>query len=252
VASERLSYHVPVIAIASGKGGVGKTSVAVALARQLARSGRRIGLVDADLYGPNVPRMLGFRRDAQATSVTLARWGRGSGTASLEAMELDGLNVASAGFLMSGSQGLAIGSAFGDMLLSRLVNDTDWGDTEALVVDLPPGTGEVQQSLLGMAGRVAAILVVTPAEISHLDSSRALAVLHMARVPVLGGVENMAYLECPHCGGTTELHTPAPQERTVWAQGVPRLVRLPFRPDGAIEGADLVPVLSAVVAHLDT
>ena len=196
------------IAIASGKGGVGKTSVAVALARQLARSGRRIGLVDADLYGPDVPRMLDFRRDAPATSVTLARWGRGSGTASLEAMELDGLKVASAGFLMSGSQGLAIGSTFGDMLLSRLVNDTDWGDTEALL-------------------------------------------LHMARVPVLGGVENMAHLECPHYGGTTELHTPAPQERTVWAQGVPRLVRLPFRPDGAIEGADLAPVLSAVVAYLD-
>ncbi len=239
------------IAVASGKGGVGKTTVAVALARQLARTGRKIGLVDADLYGPDVPFMLGLRRDVPAASVTLARWVRGSQNPGLEAMERDGLKVASAGFLMSGGQGLAVGSTFGDMLLSRLVNDTRWGDVEALVVDLPPGTGEVQQSLLGMAHRVAAVLVVTPAGVSHLDSGRALDVLRAARVSVLGGVENMAYLECAGCGEPTELHAPAPEERTIWADGVPRLARLPFRPGGGVEPTDLAPLVSAVLAHLD-
>src|SRR5919199_237176 len=124
---------------------------------------------------------------------------------------------------MAGNQGLAVESVFGDMLLGRLVNDTDWGDVEALVVDLPPGTGEVQQSLLGMARRLAALLVVTPAQMSHLDSARALAVLRAAGVPVLGGVENMAFLECPGCGDQVELHPPAPVEQTIWVDGVSRL-----------------------------
>lgn len=247
----QVSHRLPMIAVASGKGGVGKTSVAVALARQLSRSGRTIGLVDADLYGPDVPRMLGLRRDTPARSVTLARWGERGGSRSLEAVELDGLKVASAGFLMSDTQGLAIGSTFGDMLLSRLVNDTDWGDVEALVIDLPPGTGEVQQSLLGMASQVAAILVVTPAEMSHLDSARALSVLRAARVPVLGAVENMAYLECPSCGAPTDLFAPAAEERTIWAAGVPRLARLPFHPDAAIDGTALASVTATVQAHLD-
>lgn len=239
------------IAVASGKGGVGKTSVAVALARQLARRGRRIGLVDADLYGPDVPRMLGLRRDTPAKSVTLVHWGGAKRDPGLEAMEVDGFKVASAGFLMSGNQGLSIGSAFGDLLLGRLVNDTAWGDVEALVIDLPPGTGEVQQALLGMAGRLAAILVVTPAELAHLDSGRALAILRGAEVPVIGGVENMAYLACPHCGEHTDLHVPAPAERTIWAAGVRRLARLPFRPGGVIEEADLAPAVTGVLGHLD-
>jgi ATP-binding protein involved in chromosome partitioning len=236
------------IAVASGKGGVGKTSVAVAMARQLARQGRRIGLVDADLYGPDVPRMLGLRRDAPARSITLTGWG---GSRKLEAVAVEGLQVASAGFLMSGNQGLAIGSTFGDMLLARLVNDTAWDDVEALIVDLPPGTGEVQQSLLGMASRLTAILVVTPAEVSHLDSSRALNVLRGAEVSVLGGVENMAYLACPHCGERTDLHVPAPQDRTIWAAGVRRLATLPFRPGGTIDDADLAPAVTRVLGYLD-
>jgi ATP-binding protein involved in chromosome partitioning len=252
VASGRISDRRPMIAVASGKGGVGKTTVAVALARRLARSGRAIGLVDADLHGPDVPSMLGVRRDVPARSVTLANWTRGERKASsLEALEVDGLKIASAGFLMAGNQGLAIESVFGDMLLGRLVNDTDWGDIDALVVDLPPGTGEVQQSLLGMARRLAALLVVTPAQVSHLDSARALAVLRAAGVPVLGGVENMAFLECPSCGDKTELHPPAPAERTIWAEGVSRLARLPFRPGGVVDEAALEPAVSAVIAHLD-
>jgi ATP-binding protein involved in chromosome partitioning len=226
--------------------------VAVALARRLARSGRAIGLVDADLHGPDVPSMLGVRRDVPARSVTLANWVRSERkTSSLEALELDGLKIASAGFLMAGNQGLAIESVFGDMLLNRLVNDTDWGDVDALVVDLPPGTGEVQQALLGMARRLAVLLVVTPAQVSHLDSARALAVLRAAAVPVLGGVENMAFLECPNCGDETELHPRAPAERTIWADGVSRLARLPFRPGGVVDEAALEPAVSAVIAHLD-
>jgi ATP-binding protein involved in chromosome partitioning len=243
--------QLPIIAVASGKGGVGKSSVAVAIGRELARSGRRAGLVDADIAGPDVPRMLGLRRDVPARSITLTRWARGDrGGSGLEAMEVDGLKVASAGFLMAGNQGLALGSDLGDLMLGRLIKETDWGDVEALVVDLPPGVSFTQQGVLSGAGRVATILVVTPAEVSHLDTGRALSMLRQVRTPVLGGVENMAYFECPCCGEKTELHAPAPDERTIWAGGVERLARLPFRPDAVIEAADLAPVLDAVAAHI--
>lgn len=244
------SQRLPMIAVASGKGGVGKSTVAISLARALVGVGRKVGLVDADLYGPDVPLMLGLRRDVPTTSVTLASWGRGTSNRGLEAFEHDGLKVASAGFLMSGTQGLAVPSAFGDMLLNRLVNDTAWGDVEMLVVDLPPGTGEVQQSLLGFASRMAALLVVTPGEVSHLDSGRALTVLRQAGIPVIGGVENMAYLGCPECGHATELHSPATPGRTIWDSGVSQLARLPFRPGGGVDPADLGTVVSAVLATM--
>ncbi|MCO8269240.1 Mrp/NBP35 family ATP-binding protein [Actinoplanes sp. TRM 88003] len=242
--------ETPIIAVASGKGGVGKTSVAVALGRQLARAGRRAGLVDADIAGPDVPRMLGIRRDAPARTVTLASWNRGGRDPGLEAVEVDGLKVASAGFLVAGNQGLALGTDLADLMLGRLLKETDWGDVEVLVVDLPPGISFTQQGVLAGAGRVGTILVVTPAEVSHLDTGRALSVLRSVRTPVLGGVENMAYFACPHCGEQTDLHTPAPADRTIWADGVKRLARLPFRPDGVIEQADLAPVLATVDAHI--
>jgi ATP-binding protein involved in chromosome partitioning len=240
--------QLPIVAVASGKGGVGKSSIAVALGRELVRAGYRTGLVDADIAGPDVPRMLGLRRDVPARSVTLARWtGGGSG---LEAMEVDGLKVASAGFLMAGGQGLALGSDLADLMLGRLLGETAWGDVEVLVVDLPPGISFTQQGVLSGAGRVATILVVTPAEVSHLDTGRALSTLREVRTPVLGGVENMAYFRCPCCGEKTELHAPAPDERTIWAGGVERLARLPFRPDAAIDGTELAPVVRAAAAHI--
>nr|MDT0658662.1 ATP-binding protein [Micromonospora sp. DSM 115978] len=249
--SRQSPAQLPIIAVASGKGGVGKSSVAVAIGRELARTGHKAGLVDADIAGPDVPRMLGLRRDVPATSVTLAQWAsggrRGSG---LEAMDVDGLKIASAGFLMAGNQALALGSDLGDLMLGRLIKETNWGDIEALVVDLPPGISFTQQGVLSGAGRVATILVVTPAEVSHLDTSRALSTLRQVRTPVLGGVENMAYFTCPCCGEESDLHTPAPYERTIWANGVQRLAQLPFRPDALIHTADLAPVLDAVATHI--
>ena len=249
--SRQSPAQLPIVAVASGKGGVGKSSVAVAIGRELVRSGRKAGLVDADIAGPDVPRMLGLRRDVPAKSITLAGWGRGGRPGpGLEAMEVDGLRVASAGFLMAGHQGLALGSDLSDLMLGRLIKETDWGDVEVLVVDLPPGINFTQQGVLSGAGRVTTILVVTPAEVSHLDTGRALSTLRQVRSPVLGGVENMAYFECPCCGEKTELHAPAPEERTIWAGGVERLARLPFRPDAAIDAADLAPVLEAVETHI--
>jgi ATP-binding protein involved in chromosome partitioning len=239
----------PVVAVASGKGGVGKTSVAVALARELVRRGRRVGLLDADLHGPDVPRMLGIRRDRTARSVTLTA-AKGGRNAELEAVEVDGLKVASVGFLLGGDQGLTMAGPFAELMLGRLVRQTNWGELDVLVADLPPGTGEVQQGLIGLSEDLSAVLVVTPAEISHLDTGRAVAVLRQAKVPLLGGVENMAYLTCPHCGEPTPVHVPAPEDRTIWALGVPRLASVPFRPDAVVTAADVAPVADAVEARM--
>jgi ATP-binding protein involved in chromosome partitioning len=239
----------PVIAVASGKGGVGKTSVAVALAKELVRRGRRTGLLDADLHGPDVPRMLGIRRDATARSVTLTAI-KGERNAELEAVDVDGLKVASVGFLLGGNQGLTMAGPFAELMLGRLVKQTVWGELDVLVADLPPGTGEVQQGLLALSDDIAAVLVVTPAEVSHLDTSRAVAVLRQAEVPVLGGVENMAYVTCPHCGEHTVLHTPAPADRTIWALGVPKLAGIPFRTDAVVTAEDVAPVADAVEARM--
>jgi ATP-binding protein involved in chromosome partitioning len=241
----------PVVAVASGKGGVGKTSVAVGLARELVREGLRVGLLDADLHGPDVPRMLGIRRDVKATSVTLTAAGGGP-NAALEAVDVDGLEVASVGFLLGGDQGLTMAGPFAHLMLGRLLHQTTWGELDVLVVDLPPGTGEVQQGLLSQSPDVAALLVVTPAEVSHLDTGRAVAVLRQAKVPLLGAVENMAFLDCPGCGQRTLLHTPAPEDRTIWALGVERLATVPYRADAVVTGEDIRPVAAAVRAHLDS
>jgi ATP-binding protein involved in chromosome partitioning len=239
----------PVIAVASGKGGVGKTSVAVALAKELVARGRRTGLLDADLHGPDVPRMLGIRRDKPARSVTLTA-SKGSSNEGLEAVDVDGLKVASVGFLLGGDQGLTMAGPFAELMLGRLIKQTVWGELDVLVADLPPGTGEVQQGLLALSDDVSALLVVTPAEVSHLDTGRAVAVLRQAEVPLLGGVENMAYLTCPHCGERTELHTPAPADRTIWALGVPRLAAIPFRTDAVVHREDVGPLADAVEARM--
>lgn len=239
----------PVVAVASGKGGVGKTSVAVALARELVGRGWRTGLLDADLHGPDVPRMLGIRRDRRARSVTLTA-APGGRDAALEAVEVDGLTVASVGFLLGGDQGLTMAGPFAELMLGRLLEQTAWGELDVLVVDLPPGTGEIQQALLTRAGDVSAVLVVTPAEVSHLDTGRAVAVLRQARVPLLGGVENMAYLTCPHCAERIPVHTPAPADRTIWALGVERLASVPFRADAVVSPADVAPVAAAVEGRM--
>jgi ATP-binding protein involved in chromosome partitioning len=238
-----------VVAVASGKGGVGKTSVAVALARELVRRGRKTGLLDADLHGPDVPRMLGIRRDRTARSVTLTAV-KGERNAGLEAVEVDGLKVASVGFLLGGRQGLTMTGQFAELMLGRLVKQTIWGEIDVLIADLPPGTGEVQQGLVGLSDDVSAVLVVTPAEVSHLDTGRAVAVLRQAKVPLLGGVENMAYLVCPHCGEQSRMHPPAPADRTIWALGVRKLAGIPFRTDAAVTPQDVAPIADAVEARM--
>ena len=234
--------QVPVVAVASGKGGVGKSTVAVNLALALRASGRRVGLVDADLYGPDMPRMLGLRRKRDASSVTLFA-ARGQMGSRLEVIERHGIQLASAGFLMGETQGLGIQADIAQLLVHRLIADAAWDGVDCLLVDLPPGTADIQQFVFGLGSRpVYVLVVVTPQVIAHQDVRRLITELARHRAVSVGGVENMSGQICPSCGETTELFPPAPPDDSVWSL-IPRLASVPFSAQAARDADQGLPVM---------
>ena len=245
------SEHVPVIAVASGKGGVGKTTVAVNLALALTAQGRRTGLIDADLYGPDVPRMMGLRRRAEASSVTLfAR--QGAADSRLQTVSQHGVQLASAAFLLGENQALAVGGSIAQLLVRRLVSDSEWGDLDYLVMDLPPGTADIQQFVFALSGRPMCVLVVvTPQVIAHQDARRLIAHLQQVKQrgghravldPGIAGVENMSGQVCPGCGQTTPLFPSAPEQESIWGL-IPRLASVPFSHQAARDADEGRPVM---------
>jgi ATP-binding protein involved in chromosome partitioning len=234
---------VPIIAVASGKGGVGKTTVAVNLALALAASGVRTGLVDADLYGPDVPRMLGLRRRAGAGQLTLFGV-QGSPGAQLQAIERHGLQLSSAAFLIGENQGLGLHADLAQLLVRRLITETDWDAPDCLVVDLPPGTADVQQFVFSLRGGrpVHVLIVVTPQVIAHQDVRRLIADLARRSVTPLGAVENFSGMICAHCGEQTPMFPAAPPDESIWDLTA-RLVSVPFSPQAASDADQGKPVM---------
>jgi ATP-binding protein involved in chromosome partitioning len=233
----------PIVAVASGKGGVGKTTVAVNLALALTAAGRRVGLVDADLYGPDIPRMMGLRRRAASSGVTVyAR--RGVGGARLEAVSRYGVQLASAGFLMGEAQALGVHAGLAQAIVSRLITQTAWADdTDCLVVDLLPGTADIQQLVFGQQGRkVIVLVVVTPQVVAHQDVRRLVADLERHPAVTAGGIENMSGFTCPCCGVTSPLFPVAPEDESIWAQ-LSRLASIPFSPQAAADADQGRPVM---------
>jgi ATP-binding protein involved in chromosome partitioning len=236
------SGPVPVIAVASGKGGVGKTTVAVNTALALDSLGHRVGLVDADLYGPDAAHLLGLRRSADTRSVTL--FGRpGSAGARLEAVTRYGVQVASAAFLIGENQGLGFQAGLAQLLVHRLITNTAWDNVDCLVVDLPPGTADIQQLVFGLGQRpVLALLVVTPQLVAHRDAHRLLSELERGNAAVLGGVENMAGQVCPKCGEVTPLLPAAPADQAIWTR-TGKLASVPFSAAAAADADEGKPVM---------
>jgi ATP-binding protein involved in chromosome partitioning len=215
-----------ILAVASGKGGVGKSTIALNLALALARRGHAVGILDADLYGPDIPAMLGLTRTEEAKQWTL--WRRGGPT--LRPIERRGVSVMSAGFLLGERQIMPWESQTLPFVLRQLLNGVDWGERDFLVIDLPPGTADLQVAVFREAALDGALLVVGPQDVAHLDAKKVVTLLRDANVPLLGAVENMAATTCPHCGERIELFPPVSEERSLWHDGVRRLASVPLDP----------------------
>ena len=203
------------IAIGSGKGGVGKSTVSANLAIALARSGKRVGLIDADVYGPSQPTLLGSHAKPTAENDKLIP------------VEAHGIRFLSLGQLVSPGHALAWRGPMATGALANLL-DADWGDTELLLVDLPPGTGDVQLSLIQRARPAGAVIVSTPQDLSLIDARRAVDLFNKTSVPVLGVIENMATYACPHCGQASHPFGIGGAEAAAAEMGVPFLGRLPL------------------------
>jgi len=182
-----------VIAVASGKGGVGKSTVAVNLAASLAALGHRTGLIDADIYGPSLPRMLGVSRKPEVVGSIM------------QPIEAFGLRCMSIGFLVPEDQAMVWRGPMIMGALTQMLGQTNWGELDVMVVDLPPGTGDAQLTLSQKVTLAGAVIVSTPQDIALIDARRGVAMFEKVGVRVLGVVENMSYFACPHCG---EVSTP--------------------------------------------
>ena len=203
------------IAIGSGKGGVGKSTVSANLAIALARMGKKVGLIDADVYGPSQPTLLGT--DAKPTA-------EGE---QLIPVKAHGIKFLSLGQLVSPGHALAWRGPMATGALAKLV-EADWGDSELLIVDLPPGTGDVQLSLIQRSRPAGAVIVSTPQDLSLIDARRAVDLFNKMSVPVLGIVENMATYACPHCGEASHPFGTGGAEAAASEMGVAFLGRLPL------------------------
>jgi ATP-binding protein involved in chromosome partitioning len=204
-----------VVAIGSGKGGVGKSTVSANLAIALARAGKKVGLIDADVYGPSQPTLLGSTAKPTAADDQLIP------------VAAHGLKFLSLGQLVSPGHALAWRGPMATGALARLV-EADWGDAEMLLVDLPPGTGDVQLSLVQRSRPAGAVIVSTPQDLSLIDARRAVDLFNKTSVPILGLIENMATYTCPHCGEDSHPFGCGGAEAAAAELGVPFLGRLPL------------------------
>ena len=236
------------IAVASGKGGVGKSTVSLNLAFALAARGAAVGLLDADVYGPDIPLMINLKRSERLRSWDL--WRRNG--IKLEPLDVHGLKIMSVGFLLAEHQALTMPAMMLGGVVRQLVNDVEWGNADYLVVDLPPGTADLQQTLVRELALAGALVVVGPQDAAHLDASKLLDLLRDAGVRVLGGVENMSGLTCPHCGERIDVFPRVAEARSIWAQGVERLAEIPLDPSLAEPGPhpEQFAALAARVAEL--
>src|SRR5689334_17954920 len=222
-----------IIAVSSGKGGVGKTTVATNLAVALAAQGARVGLMDADIYGPNVPRMMGV--DEQPAVIH----------EKMVPLNAHGVKVISLGFLIDKDQPAIWRGPIIMKIIGQFLRDVAWGDLDYFVVDMPPGTGDAQLSLVQATQVNGALIVTTPQEVSVGDALRGVKMFQRVSVPVLGIIENMSWFECPHCGKPTALFGSGGGERLAKAVELPLLGQVPLYPRVMEGGETGTPIVTA-------
>lgn len=215
-----------VIAISSGKGGVGKSTVAVNLAVSLAKRGARVGLMDADIYGPNIPRMMGVNEPLQVDP-----------QGHIIPLEAHGIKLVSIGFLIERDQPAIWRGPIIMKVITQFLRDVAWGQLDFLLVDMPPGTGDAQLSLVQATHVSGAVIVTTPQDVAAGDALRGAKMFQRVDVPVIGVIENMSFYECPHCGKPTFLFGSGGGERLAAELGVPLLGQIPLYPQ-VLQGGD--------------
>jgi ATP-binding protein involved in chromosome partitioning len=231
--------------VSSGKGGVGKSTVAVNLAAALAAAGKRVGLLDADVYGPDVPLMFGEKRKPRVTGE--------KGSEKIVPLEAHNVKLMSLGFLLEDEQPAIMRGPLISGILKQFLEQVEWGELDYLVVDMPPGTGDAQLSLVQIVNIDGAVLVTTPQEVSTGDVRRAVRMFERVNTRIFGIVENMAGMSCPHCSGhidvfghgggaqlAEDMHLPLlgtvpldPRVREAGDAGTPTTIALPDSPAGA-------------------
>lgn len=209
-----------IIAVGSGKGGVGKTTIAVNLAVALAKLGYRTGLLDADVYGPNVPLMTNVNQQPRVL-----------GENHIEPLMNFGVKIISVGFLNPGDKPLVWRGPMLHSIIRQFLQQVEWGELDYLVVDLPPGTGDVVISLFQTVPLTGAVIVSTPSDVSLQDGRKAIEMFRTARVDILGLVENMSHFVCPHCHQEIDIFSKGGVARTAQQFGVPFLGSIELDPD---------------------
>jgi ATP-binding protein involved in chromosome partitioning len=207
------------VAVASGKGGVGKTTVAVNLALALARMGHKVGLLDADVYGPNVPIMLGSTAEPRATAQQ-----------HIIPVEAQGVKMISMGLLNPGDKPVIWRGPMLHSVITQFLRSVEWGELDYLVIDLPPGTGDVQLTLIQTVAVTGAVLVTTPSTVALADVRKAIEMFRQVNVEVLGVVENMSTFLCPHCNKAVDIFGHGEGTKTAIAYGVPVLGEIEIDP----------------------
>lgn len=211
--------NIPVrstIAIASGKGGVGKSTVSVNLAVALAQAGASVGLMDADIYGPNIPMMMGVNEQPKARDEKIIP------------LEAHGVKLMSMGFLVPPEQAVIWRGPMLHSAIRQFLSDVDWGPLDYLVIDLPPGTGDAQLTLIQSVPLTGGVVVATPQDVALSDVVRGITMFRKLQVPVLGVVENMSYFLCPHCGERTEIFAHGGAQKMAEKFEVPFLGEIPL------------------------
>lgn len=206
-----------IIAVGSGKGGVGKSTLSANLAVAMARLGRKVGLVDADIYGPSQPRLLS----------TEGRRPEAEGNKMIPVQSPYGVPMLSMGHLVQPGQAIAWRGPMAGNALNQLI-DAHWGETEIIIVDLPPGTGDVQLTMLSKHKPAGAVIVSTPQDLALMDATRAIGLFEQGEVPLIGMVENMAGYICPHCGEASDPFGHGGAEAAAKTMGLPFLGRVPL------------------------
>ena len=208
-----------IIAVSSAKGGVGKSTVSVNLAYSLAQTGAKVGLLDTDIYGPSIPLMLGLKAQLESDGTNIFP------------AEKDGLKVVSMGFMMEDNTPVIWRGPMVHGVIKQFLEQIAWGELDYLVMDLPPGTGDVQLTLVQMAPITGAVIVTTPQDVALLDVKKGISMFRKTKVPILGIVENMSYFACPHCSKKTEIFGAGGGKKVCEGMDIALLGEIPIFPE---------------------